>query len=510
VKTYSNFLSVVIILVLCFITLSNNVAAQNGKPIKILNSDSLKFDKTKGTDLKILYGHVKFKQDSVIMFCDSAFYYSQLNYFDAYSKVHIIQNDTINIWGDSLHYEGNKRIANLRGNVKMKDRKTILTTQKFDYDMNQEIGWYYSGGKIVSEKNILTSLIGKYLAKTKELFFKTNVKLHNEDYDISTDTLRYNTNSEIAYFLGPTLFTSKDNIIKTDKGWYNTKLDIAQLEKNPLYINKEKRLVSDSMYYDRKKGYGKAYKHAVLTDTTQHISITSNYLYYKEKPEYFFAKDSIVIQKRFTKDTLFMHSDSLVGFYQDTSKTNRIIKAFHKVRFFKNDIQGKCDSMVYITKDSTIYMYTKPVLWSGKNQITGKKISIQTCNNEVEKVIIDDMAFLVSQDIDSIDFNQVKGAQMVGYFDNGQFFKLDVKKNGESIYYMRDGDYVTGVNKAICDNMQVFFHDDEVNEVLFQKSPSGTLFPPDKMKAGDAKLQDFRWLNDVRPQDRFDIFRWKE
>jgi len=487
------------------------IAQSTVKKIQIVNSDSLTFEKSKGADLKLLYGHVIFKQDEIIMHCDSARFYSTNNVFDAYGSIHITQGDTVDVWGDSLHYNGNTKLAQLRGKiVKMRDRKMILTTRFFDYDMNASFGKYFDGGKIVDEENILSSNTGIYYSNKKELFFKDKVKLQNKEYDVSTDTLKYNTNNHIAYFLGPTTMINKETTVFTKKGWYNTKTDIAQLEKDSWVNNKEKKVNADSIYYDKKKGLGRATSKVVINDTTQHLTVKGDYAYFKEKPEYYFVKNNVVAEKEFEGDTLFLHSDTLIGFRIDTVSDNRIIKAYHKVRFFKKDIQGKCDSLVYKTKDSVIIMNTSPILWSEKSQITAKLVSIFLKNNEIDRVNIDDMAFIISQENDSINFNQVKGAKMVAYFKNRKFSKLDVMKNGETVYFMRDGNSLTGVNKAECENLTVLFKNEEVDEVIFRQKPKGTMFPPDKIGSKDSKLQDFNWQENVRPKNKNDIFRWVE
>jgi len=500
----------VIIIQIGNILAQSQVQNSNGKKIEIVNSDSLTFDKSRGSDVKLLYGHVIFRQDNVLMYCDSAKFYSESNLFDAYSNIHILQGDTVEVWGDSLNYNGESKLAQLRGSVKMRDRKMVLTTKKFDYDMNASMGKYFGGGRIVDEDNILTSKLGIYYSNKKELFFKDQVVLHNKEYDVLTDTLKYNTITDMSYFFGPTHMVNKDSHVFTKKGWYNSKTDVCQLEKNSKVEDKEKRIYGDSIYYDKKHKFGRVSSNVVIRDTAQHITVTGKYAYFTEKPEYYLVRDSVVMIKEFEGDTLFLHSDTLVGFTIDTVKDNRIIKAYSHVRFFKSDIQGKCDSLVYKTKDSLISMNKIPVLWSDKSQITAKLITIHMKNDEVDHANIDDMAFIISQEDDTVNFNQVKGAKMIAYFKNRKFSKLDVLKNGETIYFMRDEKTLSGINKAICENLTVIFKNEEVNEVVFRKKPSGTMYPPNKVTEKETRLEDFKWQSVVRPKNKNDLFRWVE
>ncbi|MDE6768620.1 MAG: LPS export ABC transporter periplasmic protein LptC, partial [Muribaculaceae bacterium] len=48
-----------------------------------------------------------------------------------------------------------------------------------------------------------------------------------------------------------------------------------------------------------------------------------------------------------------------------------VAQAYHRARFFKQDIQGVADSMIFVEKDSMMFMFRKPIVWSGERQVTG-------------------------------------------------------------------------------------------------------------------------------------------
>ncbi len=56
---------------------------------------------------------------------------------------------------------------------------------------------------------------------------------------------------------------------------------------------------------------------------------------------------------------------------------------FFKVRFYRFDLQGMCDSLVYEFNDSTISLYQEPILWSDENQLTAELIDIVTENSRL-------------------------------------------------------------------------------------------------------------------------------
>ena len=112
-----------------------------------------------------------------------------------------------------------KKKAYLKGNVKLTDGKGTLTTPDLDYDLNTHIGIYTKNGKVVSEKSVLTSKEGFYYGETKDVYFKRNVTLVNPDYTVTTDTLLFNTYTNVATFTVPTVIKSGEKRTNTALSW---------------------------------------------------------------------------------------------------------------------------------------------------------------------------------------------------------------------------------------------------------------------------------------------------
>ncbi len=483
---------------------------QNGKvrKIEIVNANSTEFDASLGTNAKRLIGNVIFKHGDAIMYCDSAYYFSDINVMDAYSHVHIIRNDTLHLYGDFLKYIGNEKLAEVRDNVKLVDNETTLTTNYLDFNIRENYGYYMNGGDIVSGQNNLRSEKGYYYANTKTFFFKDSVVINNPDYDIYSDTLQYNTESKIAWFYGPTEIISDENYIYCENGWYDTDKDISQFNKNAWLKSKDQILKGDSLYYERNTGFGQAFNHVQLHDLKQDVILRGNFAEYYEEPERALLTDSAVfMQISDDKDTLYVHADTLRS-VMDTSGIHKIIKAYYKVKIYEKDLQGKCDSLAYSFADSVIRLYREPVLWSADNQLTADYIEIQTKNNNVNKIVMENTAFIISRE-DSVRFNQIKGKKMTGYFSNNELYKIDVDGNGQTIYFARDKNVIVGVNKAESSSLIIYLQDRKIRKINFITKPAGTLYPPFTLKRDELMLKDFQWYAGYRPLNKHDIFTWK-
>lgn len=222
-----------------------------------------------------------FKQDNAILTCDSAVFYTNRNYFEAYRNVHINQADTINIYSDRLNYDGNLKLAHLTDKVILKDKTSTLTTNILDYNMVTKVATYVEGGKIINKDININSKNGYYFANTRDAYFRYNVVAVTEQSTIKSDTLRYNTLSNWAYFYGPTNIKEKDGgNLYTENGTYNTKTRYAYFGKNNLYTSESKSLKGDSLYYDGIAGYGKAVKNIVFKDTTDKMIMRGQLGYY--------------------------------------------------------------------------------------------------------------------------------------------------------------------------------------------------------------------------------------
>ena len=497
---------ILIIFIFTFCVL--DIFAQEKTKVELIKANSLEFDKFLNKDIKRLIGDVILKHDQTYMYCDSAYLYAESNKFDAFGNIYIKVSDSVDVWGDELKYDGNTKLAELKYNCKMVDNQSELSSDFLFYDLENDIAYYNSGGNIDNAENNLKSRIGRYYTKEKLFFFKDEVVLTNPKYTINSDTLKYNTVTEISYFFGPTTIVSKENTIYCENGWYDSKNDLSQFNKNAYLKNNEQILKGDSIFYDRQKGYGKAIKNVCITDFKEALNIYGDFGEYYEKTEFTQVTQRPYLIKIFDGDSLFLHADTLTS-TSDTIGGKRILYAYKHVKFYKNDLQGLCDSIVFFFSDSTVNLYGNPVIWSDENQLTADFIKIIIGNNAIKELQLYTASFIVSED-DSISYNQIKGKDMVGYFFDNRLSIIDVKGNGQTIYHVKeDNGSKTGINSSESSDLKIYLEDNKVKKILFKTKPNATLYPVDEIPDEKKVLKGFRWLKDLRPIDKNDIFIWK-
>lgn len=524
--------------------------APKRKLIRMLQSGYTTIGDQLGPGTFRFINNVILEHNEVLMYCDSAHVTKNSSEFRAYGHIHINQGDTLHLYGDSLRYNGNTNWAKMRGKVKMVDKETELTTRFLDYNTITGIAKYYNKGVIVNLENTLKSVIGIYYSNEKKFIYSDSVILYNKEYTMYTDTLRYFTNSSTSFFEGPTRIYSKKEYSYCEDGWYNTKLEKGELIKNALVQNAENTITADSIYFDRKNKLGNAKNNITITDSVNNTIIKGDYAKYTNLPEeYFITKKALLIQFDKNKDSLFVHSDTLytrtyprekdstavvvvqpkkdslslyqgadstflaVNLYdkndtpkQETDTTIREIKLYHGVRFFKSDVQGLCDSVFYSSKDSVIQMHIKPVLWSGKSQMTASKIEMYFEKKQINRIEFYNSSLIISYD--SLDYyNQVRGRDMTAFIKDNKLQKAYIRKDSHTLYFNKDKAEYVGVNNSTSTDVNIYFNNNDVTKINYIKAPKSVLTPIDQAKPEQMQFDNFIWLKGFRPTDKLDVFR---
>lgn len=465
------------------------------------------WSKRDGFDAEILTGDVVFFHEGAFMYCDSAYLYKDTNSFEAFSNVMMEQGDTIFVYGDYLHYDGNIKLARLRDNIRMEDQTMTLFTDSLDYDRVENLGYYFDGGMLVDEENELTSFWGQYAPDTKEALFSDSVKLVNEDYIIYADTLKYNTETKIADILGPSRIVSDSGYIHTNRGWYNTVTEDSRLlDRSKVYSNDgTKILIGDTIYYNRLTGEGEVFGNMFLEDMGRKAILQGDYGFYNEKTEFGLATDSAFAIDYSQQDSLFIHGDTLMMM---TDSIYRDIKAFYQVRFYRSDIQGISDSIHYSSRDSMIYMRGDPVLWNENNQILGDMIDVYLNDSTVEKAHVRDYALAIQDRREDEQFNQLSGRDLTAFFREGEIYHVLVEGNVESLYYVVEKDStIIGLNRMESPYFYMDLENEQITKLKWWPTPKGGTTPLSLLNPEELRLKGFVWLDYLRPVGPSDIFR---
>lgn len=287
-------------------------AKDSSKLVELIRADELRQESPNdSTTLEILVGDAQLKQGNTYFRGDSIVKNKQKNIVEVFGNIHINDADSVHIFSQYLIYYGNTRLAYLKKNVKLTDKKATLTTEALEYDINTKTGSYLNNGKIVNGESTLTSKEGFYYADTKDAYFTTNVKMIDPEYTMATDTLLYNADTEKATFISPTTINDGRSIIYTSDGYYDMKNGNANFGQRPIIQDSTQHITADKIQFDKHSGEGFAEGNFIYKDTAQGVTVMSGQSFFNNIEKTFLASSKPVMIIKQENDSLFVASDTL-------------------------------------------------------------------------------------------------------------------------------------------------------------------------------------------------------
>ncbi|RXM42197.1 OstA-like protein [Flavobacterium sp. YO64] len=500
------FISCLLLLSIQFISAQASKTAQTPKKINIEHSDFLDVDQVLVPDGILLTGNVKVNHDGVVLTCNKAYFFQKENYLKAFGNVQLVQGDTLFLNSKYAEYSGNIKKAFATGNAVMTSPDATLQTDTINFDRNVQEVFYNTKGTIINKDNTLVSKSGKYFVAEKKFQFLTAVTLTNPKYVVKSNHLDYYSNSGHTYLLGPSTITSKANYIYTEKGFYDTKKNLAHFLRKS-YIKYDDRLIEgDSLYYNRNTEFASATRNVKITDSINRGIVKGHYAeVYKLKDSMFVTKRAVAVNF-VENDSVYIHGQKLMV----TGKEGeRILRAFKNVRFYKTDMSGKCDSIHSNSKTALTKLIGNPILWNGGSQITGDIMHLIGDNNtkKLDSLKVLNNTFLISKDTLGTGYNQVKGLNLFGKFREGKLHDVDVIKNTEVVYFMRnDANELIGINKNVSSKINLILENNAVETITFFNRVDGDIYPEEDLPENARKLRGFVWRGDERIKSKDDIF----
>ena len=462
--------------------------------------------------------HVKHK--GIELWCNEAIYYGNEDFIEAFGNVRVKQGDSINMTSKYVEYSGKTQLAYASGDVILIDPDSKLYTDILHFDRIRQQAYYNKKGKVVRDTSgTITSTRGRYYMTSKKYQFVDNVKLVNPEYIIDTEQLDFYTESGFAFLYGPTTITSEASVIYCERGYYNTNNDTGYFVKKSK-INYNDRIVEgDSLYFDRNKSFASATNNITVTDTLNNSIIKGHYAeIFREKDSVFITKRALAITEQ-ENDSIFMHSDTLMV---TGPADNRIIRGYYNAKMFKSNLSGKADSIHMNQKsgltqlinfydlDSDVFTKKKhPILWHFESQITGDSIHLisNSKNETLDSLKVFNNAFVINKDSLGEGYNQISGKRLNGLFVDNALETIDVIKNAETIYYLRNSeDELIGIDKSKSGAIKIWISENEIDELRKLNQIGGMTYPEEDFPEKERKLKGFIWRNDERPKSIEDLF----
>ena len=261
-------------------------------------------------------GNFAAHHNGAVISCDSSVRYSDTRW-GFFGRV-IINQDSVYIYGDSALYDGESSLAEVYAPiVKVVDGDALLYTYNFSFNTAEKIGRYTGGGVLVHDDDIMESLRGYYYADTHEVICVDEVELHGADYDMKSDSVIYNSESDVArFFDNSEIWNSDGDYLCADEGLYDKAQDLYTVTRNGYVLTPERELWGDTLSYYRSRGHVVARRNIQMDDFENKMLAFGDFAeYWSEAGNAVLTRDpSVVGYDTEQGDSVFLRADSMLLF----------------------------------------------------------------------------------------------------------------------------------------------------------------------------------------------------
>lgn len=468
-----------------------------------------------------------------------------------------IINEEIALTSRSAIYNGNTKDVTYVGNVELINEEYVLNADSLIHNLNTEIAEYYGPkSEVITETNIIKGNGGYFDLKNNIAHFGSRTEIFGDQY-ITADSLYYNGTDSLYKAFGnaevqkDSLYVEADTIIYSaetklanaygnaymfndgtevmgEKLLYNEQKKQAEvtgqcyltdgeidafgeemrfdeatgdgeLIGNAELYNESGYIKADTLYFNETNETGTAHQNIIFKDFIKQITLTSNYLNFRQKDKYVFATDTPYLINIMNGDSIYIKADTLITNAEVNTESSNFT-AYRNVEVYKSDMQAVCDSFYYNGIDSVFHFIKKAKLWVDQNQLVADTIQLFTQNEQLQKLQLINNSFFGSITFPQL-YDQVKGKYITGNFMDGKMNNMQVTNNAESLYFIKnEKDEFTNVNQAKSDTIEVKLNEEQkVSNIKFKRNADATTDPINKVDPFSLKIGGFKWYSNLKP-----------
>lgn len=260
-----------------------------------------------------------FLHNGTLLICDTAYWRVDENIINAKGNVRLSQEGT-ELTSEKLDYYVNDNLAQFRGGVvQLRDKENnILRTHFLDYNTADSVAVFSKGASMKDKDGqIIESLDGTYSSKAKLFTFEKDVNMFTDSVFIKTQALDYHTDSQKAVFRTYIDFWKDDNMLSASSGWYERNDEIFFFTGEVHGTTDKQETWCDSLYFYRIPNNVLMRGRIQLQDSLHNTTAVSRYLFYEDSLSTVTLRKeaavAIVTEDELSqKDTLYFGADTLV------------------------------------------------------------------------------------------------------------------------------------------------------------------------------------------------------
>lgn len=450
-------------------------------------------------------------------------------------------------------YDSKIKLFTFDRNVNMYTDTTFVKTEGLEYDSQRSRVVFTHYVDFWNDDNMMSANRGWYDRNTETFFFNDNVHATSKEQEVWTDTLYvFRAQKEVLLMGNAQVQDSvRNSAALADYILYQDTVSTVTLRKNAAVAlitdpDTEKRdtiyLGADTLVYRsvRKCDIDPSELEAADTRIKNiHVDPVSEYreraakaaaeaaskaeadaaekdpnkrvLKKKDGGEVMQAEEEPEGEQEAAEDTSVDEQDSeqvdslIVAEPLDTTKLG-FVQGISNVRIFRKDIQVHSDLMFYNDLDSIARFYNDPVVWNeGNRQYSSDSLYVLVSNGTVDRANLLSNAFIITQE-DSLYFDQIKGAEVMAYFDStAALRRFDALGGASAMFFLKENEQLATVNLVSSKMLSALLAGGEVDQVFYFDAPTNDAYPVAQLPRDMRLMKGFNWRNNMRPKGKEDI-----
>ncbi len=531
-------------------TIDNKEKLSDKKKMKLINAGLIEIKENQYEGNPLFTNQVHFEYDNAILKADSAIIYQKKNYFIAKSNTYFSVSDTLQINARTIEYFGDNKLAKASGNVNLTTKEGSLQSNELFYNRGNQTVFFENGGTLTSKENIIFGNRGIFYLNEKKTQFNNNVKVINSENTILADQAISYNNNQMIEFLGNVSIDSKDfeitsqkttyypkqnkveffsnttitdkknktNQIKTNNGVFFTKTKETNLNSRSTVKFGTRTITGNKLYFNQKTEYGKAMGNVILEDPKINGFIKGQYAEVHKKKDSAYVTKNAYMVKSFSKDSLYIYSDTI--FAVKNKKAENLVKAYHKAKIFKQNLQGEADSIIFNETKGFMSMHKKPIMWFKNSQISGNEIIAYTNAKKelLDSILVKENAYVVNKvdtiDAENRDFNQMKGNKLKVFLNlKNEVDSINIVENAQALMFLDDEDKLNksknrvGINTSFCGTITISFDGKKIKNFECAVNADSKIYPDKDLPEEERYFDGFFWRYDERLKSNKEYFK---
>ncbi len=431
-------------------------------------------------------------------------------------------------------YRSKEKLFIFSDMVEMYSDSLLVSSDEIRYSADKDIAYFGTSTRMWNEDNLLFAETGFYDRNSETVSFSDAAHILTPDQEIFSDSLVYYRPDKAAELFGNVQIEdeSQSTLLFGDYAYYRDEPFEAYLTDKPSFaLYGYDKGMPDTLFFssDTLKVYKRLFKDIEESEISMakerlRLNALDPVAEFRNKgrketrqtgrppvkpmqPTGSPANTDAVASSDSTAAGGVVQADTLSAAYDAVSDTLQVsfLNAYHDVRFFKNDMQGKADSLIYTTLDSITRLYGSPVMWSDvKNQFTSDSMQIVTEGQMIKRANLISSAFIVSHE-DSCFYNQIKSTEMTAFFKDNDLVRFDALGGVSALFFLKEENEISTMNKKESKMLSVTFRDREVQRLHYMEDIKNDASSVVGLVENDFRLRDFRWLPEERPASRYDV-----